>query len=145
MGDGRTPTITVVGADSEGTVTFVDVQSTWPFSPISIRRRSEVRETRDASTGANKTFVRYRLWNGSEQSLPFTATLPAAEALKLYAIAINDPPACTVAYLSGGSVSQSAWNAVLDEFELLPDVGGDNDASGPTEYVVSGTFLRVSA
>lgn len=145
MGDGRTPTITVVGGHSEGTVVFTDEQSTWPFSPISIRRRSEVRETRDASTGANKTYIRYRLWNGSEQNLSFQATLPAAEALKLFAIAQADPPTCTVAYLSGGSVAQTAWNAVLDEFELLPDVGGENDSNGPTEYVVSGTFLRVSA
>ena len=145
MGDGRTPTITVVGADSEGTVVFTDEQSTWPFAPIEIRRRYQDRETRVSSTGAGKTIRVYRPYNNSEQTLSFTATLPATEALKLLAIAVNDPPACTVAYLSGGSVSQTAWSATLEEFSLLPDVGGENDASGPTEYVVSGLFQRDSA
>ena len=117
MGDGRTPTITVVGADSEGTVTFVDVQSTWPFSPISIRRRSEVRETRDASTGANKTFIRYRLWNGSEQNLSFQATLPAAEALKLLAAAgklstAADKPTKVTVNTSGTGAASSKTTSV---------------------------------
>lgn len=143
MGDGRTPTITIVGGNSEGTVTLTDEQSAWPFTSPKITRVRQDRQTRRASTGAGKTIRVYRPFDGSEVELSFQCTLPAAEMLKLLAISKADPPLCEITYLSGGSYTET-WDATLTEFHPVPDVGGDNDANGPTEYICSGTFLRES-
>jgi len=143
MGDGRTPTITIVGGNSEGTVTLTDAKSAWPFTAPEIQRDYQERKTRESSTGPGKTYRIYRPFNGSEVSLPFQATVDAADMLILLDIAQANPPLCEVTYLSGGGYTET-WDATLADFKPLPDVGGDNDPDGPTEYIVSGTLLRES-
>jgi len=143
MGDGRTPTITIVGADGEGTVTLVDEHSAWPFTAPEIQREYQERRTRQSSTGPGKVFRIYRRFTGAEVTLPFQATVDAADMLKLLDIAQANPPLCGVTFLSGGGWTET-WDATLADFKAQPDVGGENDADGPTEYIVSGTLLRES-
>lgn len=143
MGDGRTPTITIVGGASEGTVTLTDAKSAWPFVAPQITRDYQERKTRESSTGPGKTYRIYRRFSGAEARLPVQATVDAADMLILLAIAKANPPLCGVTYLSGGSYTET-WDATMSEFTPLPDVGGENDADGPTEYVVSFTLLRES-
>lgn len=143
MGDGRTPTITIVGADSEGTVELTDEHSAWPFVAPQITRDFQERKTRESSTGPGKVYRIYRRFTGAEVRLPVQATVDAADMLILLAIAQADPPACAVTYLSGGGYTET-WDATMPEFTPTPDKGGENDSDGPTEYVVSFTLLRES-
>lgn len=136
MGDGRTPTLTIAG--NSQTVVFVDERSAYPFPPISVNRVYQERLTRRAFTGPGKTVRVYRLYSGSEQKLDFQATLVAAEMQKLLGMSRQDPPTVTVTYL------ETSWAGSLASFSASPDELGPNDATGPLEYLVSGSILRDS-
>jgi hypothetical protein len=136
--DGRTPTLVISGL--AGSVTMVNEEAPYPFPGVESERVVQDRQTRQSSVGPGKTIEVFRPWEGSEESLSFTATLPRAKWLTLRALHRANPPTVTVSY------QDESWTGTLRRLSAPPDeLSDEHDVGlGPREYTVSGFIKRSS-
>lgn len=136
MPDGRTPTLTIVGAGN--TVVLTEISAPYPFPGQSIAREYQERNTRSTLSASLKVRV-FRPWDGSEESLSFSATVDRTTSNALRAMARANPPAVTVTYVD------ETWEGVMTAFSPVPEeLADENDSMGPLENVITATILRDS-
>lgn len=135
--DGRTPRLTIV-ATGIGTVDLYNERSAYPFPALAGTREVDVRPTRTAATGPRQTFFVVEDWDGSDESISWSATVTLDQHDKLREMRRANPPEVEVTW------RDETFPALLLELSPAPDVLGPSDAEqyGPTEFQASGRLQR---